>query len=267
MTHTEDEALKLALDDLIAEYHMETSSFAKRVDEIFKQALAAPVQPVAWAEYHYKKGRFTGLTTNDINAVDSVGDGCQWVPQLQALAQPAVQEPVAWHDKIKGMEVSMDVSTGDDDIDHRVYGQVYEVILAHEAGPDVILAIESERNFTTPPAAQPPAQPAPVQPIGEVIGRNEYAGLGQIKHVKTIEWFGEPAPVGTKLYTAPPAPAQPAVQEPVAYLFTNVQSGDIESSTDPDYKEGEREMWFRERLVRPAAQPAAPDAIRNRGKT
>jgi hypothetical protein len=43
-----DKALKLALDDLIAEYHMETSSFAKRVDEIFKQALAAPVQePVA----------------------------------------------------------------------------------------------------------------------------------------------------------------------------------------------------------------------------
>jgi hypothetical protein len=35
-----DEALKLALDDLIAEYHMEKSSFAKRVDEIFKQALA-----------------------------------------------------------------------------------------------------------------------------------------------------------------------------------------------------------------------------------
>jgi hypothetical protein len=42
-----DEALKLALDDLIAEYHMETSSFASRVDEIFKQALAAPVQDVS----------------------------------------------------------------------------------------------------------------------------------------------------------------------------------------------------------------------------
>jgi hypothetical protein len=41
-----DEALKLALDDLIAEYHMETSSFAKRVDEIFKQALAAQPAPV-----------------------------------------------------------------------------------------------------------------------------------------------------------------------------------------------------------------------------
>jgi hypothetical protein len=43
-----DEALKMAMDDLIAEYHMEASSFAKRVDEIFKQALAADVrEPVA----------------------------------------------------------------------------------------------------------------------------------------------------------------------------------------------------------------------------
>jgi len=42
------EALKLALDDLMAEYCMERTSFAKRVDEIFKQALAAAVQdPVA----------------------------------------------------------------------------------------------------------------------------------------------------------------------------------------------------------------------------
>jgi hypothetical protein len=67
----------------------------------------------------------------------------------------------------------------------------------------------------------PTAQPAPVQPIGEVIGRNEYAGFGQIKHAKTIEWFGEPAPVGTKLYTT--QPAQPApVQEPVAYDKTEM---------------------------------------------
>ena len=43
------------------------------------------------------------------------------------------------------------------------------------------------------------------------------------------------------------------VQEPVAYLFTNVQSGDIEASTNPDHKEGEREMWYREPLVRPPA--------------
>jgi hypothetical protein len=50
----------------------------------------------------------------------------------------------------------------------------------------------------------------------------------------------------------PPAQPEP-VQEPVAYLFTNVQSGDIEASTNPDHKEGEREMWYREPLVRPPA--------------
>ncbi len=58
-----------------------------------EQDLEAPVQTVAWAEYNYKKGRFTGLTTNDIDAVDSVGDGCQWVPQLQATP-PAAPVPL-----------------------------------------------------------------------------------------------------------------------------------------------------------------------------
>jgi hypothetical protein len=45
-------------------------------------------------------------------------------------------------------------------------------------------------------------------------------------------------------------------QEPVAYLFTNVQSGDIEASINPDHKEGEREMWYREPLIRPPTAPA-----------
>lgn len=34
----------------------------------------------------------------------------------------------------------------------------------------------------------------------------------------------------------------------VAYLFTNVQSGDIESSVDPDYKQDEEEFWCKEPL-------------------
>jgi hypothetical protein len=42
-----DETLKLALDDLMVEYDMERASFAKRVDEIFKQA--TPEQPSALA--------------------------------------------------------------------------------------------------------------------------------------------------------------------------------------------------------------------------
>lgn len=39
---TKNEAMKLALDNLIAEYHMENSSFAKRVDDIFKEVPAQP---------------------------------------------------------------------------------------------------------------------------------------------------------------------------------------------------------------------------------
>ena len=51
---TKDETLKKALNDLIAEYHMETSSFAKRVDEIFEQALAAqPAHVKVWEAEGY----------------------------------------------------------------------------------------------------------------------------------------------------------------------------------------------------------------------
>jgi hypothetical protein len=82
---------------------------------------------------------------------------------LAVVEGVTVQDAVAWHDKIIGMEVSMDVSTGDHDIDHRVYGQVYEVMLAYDGSPDVILAIESERNFGTTNA-----QPVQVQEATKV---------------------------------------------------------------------------------------------------
>jgi hypothetical protein len=136
-----DETLKLALDDLIAEYHMETSSFAKRVDEIFKQALAAQpaVQPVWIQPDHLQKA--------------------QKAPFLCRVEPHKRDDFVPLH--------------------------------------------------TTPPAAQP----------------------------------------------------APTAQEPVAYLFTNVQSGDIDASCDPDHKEDEREMWHREPLVRPPAQPAVQELV------
>jgi predicted Fe-S protein YdhL (DUF1289 family) len=59
--------------------------------------------------------------------------------------------------------------------------------------------------------------------------------------------------IARKAITAIKQARSAPVQEPVAYLFTNVQSGDIEASTNPDHKEGEREMWYREPLVRPPA--------------
>jgi hypothetical protein len=103
-----DEALKLALAALRLYQRTlapaDTQCKGVAAVAAIEQALAAPaqpapVQPVAWAEYNFKKGKFTGLTTNDINAVDSVGDGCQWVPQLQATPPAApVQEPVEFED-------------------------------------------------------------------------------------------------------------------------------------------------------------------------
>ena len=86
-----DEALKLALDDLIAEYHMEQSSFAKRVDDIFKQALAAPVQePFGW--YDMEHGEIQDV---EWTRQKPTYEG-NWRPLYTTPpAQPApVQEPV-----------------------------------------------------------------------------------------------------------------------------------------------------------------------------
>jgi hypothetical protein len=95
--------------------------------------------------------------------------------------------------------------------------------------------------------ATPTAQPAPVQEPVAVIG----SGF-QLLYCR--EDWAKGLKIGDTLCLCTPPAAQPApVQEPVAYLFTNVQSGDIEASTNPDHKEGEREMWYREPLVRPPA--------------
>jgi len=53
-------------------------------------------------------------------------------------------------------------------------------------------------------------------------------------------------PVGTKLYTVPPAQS-----EPVGYLYTNVQSGESHvSDYDDDYRGPERALWYIEPVYR-----------------
>ena len=72
-----------------------------------------------------------------------------------AKAEPVKQKPVAWHDKIKGMEVSVDVSTGEDDAHHRVFGRVDSVMLEScGAQEDIILVIEESRNYAAPVSAK-----------------------------------------------------------------------------------------------------------------
>ena len=79
------EVLKLALDDLIAEYHMQYSSFARRVDDIFKEALAAPEDSSVVRSEEYK-------SAVEVSIIFHEGQRMFAVPK-----QPApVQEPFAW---------------------------------------------------------------------------------------------------------------------------------------------------------------------------
>ena len=103
-------------------------------EEVLKMALEALEELTDTEQTHAALDRGDAAITAIKEVLKSVPDG----------AQP---EPVAWHDKIMGMKVSMDVSTGDDDAGNRIFGRVIG------ASADVILAEESRRNFTSPPPA------------------------------------------------------------------------------------------------------------------
>ena len=56
-------------------------------------------------------------------------------------------------------------------------------------------------------------------------------------------------PAGTKLYTTPPGVTY--MDEPVGYLYTNVQSGEYHvSDYDDDYRGPERALWYIEPVYR-----------------
>jgi hypothetical protein len=111
---TKDEALKLALDDLIAEYHMETSAFAKRVDEIFKQARSAPVQDIGveqdervFARIEARKNRdaahketaqrsWIGLTDEEVFETHKQVDSMQYLTFGKAI-EAKLREKNGWY--------------------------------------------------------------------------------------------------------------------------------------------------------------------------
>jgi hypothetical protein len=92
---TKDEALKLALDDLMVEYDMERTSFAKRVDEIFKQALAAQQEHEPENEPYVSLASVQELQRYSPNGeggmeVDSLG---AYVKLQDVTTPPAAQRP------------------------------------------------------------------------------------------------------------------------------------------------------------------------------
>lgn len=75
----------------------------------------------------------------------------KWYP----MQEPVKQEPVAWHDKIKDMKVSVDFSTGEHDAHHWVFGRVDSVMLEScGAQEDISLVIEEIRNYAAPVSAE-----------------------------------------------------------------------------------------------------------------
>lgn len=74
-----------------------------------------------------------------------------------------------------GMKVSMDVSTGDEDATHRIFGRV-EQTQQDTNGKTMILATEESRNFTVPQGEQCPSLPYKValQRIAECQISAEY---------------------------------------------------------------------------------------------
>ena len=100
--------------------------------------------------YESKKAAAIAKTIDEVNWADHEPDG---------LAQPAQeQEPTDIAALVEGMEVSIDVSTGDHDAGHRLYGTV---TLAQENQGSkhglILLVQDPQPNFKAQPAQEPVA--------------------------------------------------------------------------------------------------------------
>lgn len=96
-----------------------------------------------------------------------------------APAQP-VAVPDGWQEKMRGLIVSMDVSTGDDDASHRIFGEVEGVM--PQGDSYVILAVESSRNFAAP-AAQGDAIEGELTKIVKSGAEKDFPGF--------LEWIAD----------------------------------------------------------------------------
>jgi len=101
-------------------------------------------------------------------------------------------------DQLLGLSVSMDVSTGDDDATHRIFGTIIDTMPSEDG--NIILAEEVSRNFGAAPApsAQPGQEPEAGQPYmfklpGDQDWHVAFAPLpfGAFK-VKELEIAGQP---------------------------------------------------------------------------
>lgn len=99
---------------------------------------------------------------------------------LAALTQPASHDVSEFAELIEGMDISVDVSTGDHDAGNRYFGTVTEVV-EHETGKNgfILLVQDAEPNFTQPAS--------PALKLPETISvRTAIAALDNASAVTTI---------------------------------------------------------------------------------
>ena len=141
---TKEEAMKLALD-WYDSGHEDREEFQAMIENL----LATPAQdPVAWVPCLYP-GHYITLTKPP--------ESWKMIPLYTTPpAQPAHVQPVDIATLVEGMEVSIDLSTGEHDSGNRLFGSV-TLVQENEGSKHglILLVQEPEANFKTaaPPAA------------------------------------------------------------------------------------------------------------------
>jgi hypothetical protein len=174
------EALKLALDDLMVEYDMERTSFAKRVDEIFKQA--TPEQP-------------SPMTSLQARALDKMAENARELG-LGLDYEPAPVQPAAWESEMRSELAKLGFE-----------GQCPESIGITIKGWFDAYA----KSLTAQPA---PEQQKPVAWMYQCTA--DTSGPVLLQHRTNWAESGTGLWIETPLYITPPAQLAP-VQEPFEY--------------------------------------------------
>ena len=154
-----------------------------------------------------------GLYARTLAPTETQKKGMEAITALdEALAQPQ-QEIVDIAALVEGMEVSIDVSTGDHDSGNRLFGSVTLVQENQGSKHGLILLVQDpEANFKT--AAQQPAQPQQ-EPVAR-IEITHYAGK-----LESWRFVEKPlnAPLGIyDVYTSPPA-RKPLTDEEIKVMW------------------------------------------------
>lgn len=145
----------------MAEQQIKGRAISETQRKIYLEGLAsAPVQaqePVAHLKF-WAAQSWSGNGNHDVDCGEGLevceagevgADKLPAFPVYRAPVQP-VAVPDGWREKLVGLTVSMDVSTGEENGGDRIFGEIEEVM--DDGDTLVLLAVESSRNFAAPAA-------------------------------------------------------------------------------------------------------------------